>query len=89
MVKYHRKRRMSRMITLTFGLIFVMIGHLQATVTQNQFSQLEKGDSITGELFRKPVARSSLDCSVRYEKRLRNYISNIKILSCFFIFSLV
>ena len=65
----------------------MMIGHLKSSVIQNQFSQLGKGDSITGEMFRKTIAKSSLDCSVRYEKRLRNYISNIKILSYLFIFS--
>ena len=80
---------MSCVITLTFRLIFVMIGHLQSSVIQNQFSQLEEGDYIIGEMFRKTIAKSSLDCSVRYEKRLRNDISKIKIRSYLFMFSLV
>ena len=78
---------MSCVIILTFGLIFFTAGQSQATVTQNEFSQLEEGDSITGEMLRKTVVRSSLDCSVRYEKRLRNCTSNIKIMLYLFIFS--
>ena len=50
---------------VTFELIFVMIGQSQATVTENQFSLLEEGDSIVCEIFGTTVTRSFLHCSAR------------------------
>ena len=45
---------LSHVIPLGFGLIFFTVGQLQAAVTENEFSQLEGGDSIVGESSEKP-----------------------------------
>ena len=51
--------------SVVYALIFAIMGQSRATVIQNEFSLLEEGDSIVGELFATILTRSSLHCSIR------------------------
>ena len=56
---------LSCMIPLGFGLVVFTTGQSQATVNETEFSLLDESDTIVGEMFRKTVSRSSVDCSTR------------------------